>query len=206
MMTDAKLIIATHNQGKLAELRALLAQHVKDLRPEHVISAADLNLPDVKEDGLSFADNALLKARAVAAATGIAAVADDSGLSVDVLGGAPGIFSARWAGQHGDDEANNRLILAQLSDIAPEHRGAQFVCAAALVTPDGFEHVAEGVLEGKLLTSPRGNGGFGYDPLFMPAGETRSTAELSADEKNAISHRARAFTALAEVIADRVEF
>lgn len=206
MMTDAKLIIATHNQGKLAELRALLAQHVKDLRPEHVISAADLNLPDVKEDGLSFADNALLKARAVAAATGIAAVADDSGLSVDVLGGAPGIFSARWAGQHGDDEANNRLILAQLSDIAPEHRGAQFVCAAALVTPDGFEHVAEGVLEGQLLTAPRGNGGFGYDPLFMPAGETRSTAELSADEKNAISHRARAFTALAEVIADRVEF
>jgi|SRR5690625_5171619 len=205
-MAEAKLIIATHNQGKLAELRALLGQHVNDLRSEDVISAAELDLPDVKEDGLSFADNALLKARAVSAATGIAAVADDSGLSVDVLGGAPGIFSARWAGKHGDDEANNCLILAQLSDIAPEHRGAQFVCAAALVTPDGFEHVSEGVFKGHLLTEPRGEGGFGYDPLFLPEGEKRSAAELTAEEKNAISHRALAFTALAEVIAKQLEF
>lgn len=205
-MSSAKLIIATHNRGKLAELRTLLASQVDGLEPSAIISAAELDLPDVKEDGVTFAQNALLKARAVAAATGIAAVADDSGLSVDVLGGAPGIFSARWAGEHGNDPANNALLLAQLGDIAAEHRGAQFVCAAALVTPDGFEHVSEGVLEGELLTAPRGEGGFGYDPLFLPRGEDRSTAEMSADEKNAISHRARAFAALAPVIAQRVEF
>lgn len=205
-MSSAKLIIATHNRGKLAELRTLLARQVEGLEPSAIISAAEFDLPDVKEDGVTFAQNALLKARAVAAATGIAAVADDSGLSVDVLGGAPGIFSARWAGEHGNDPANNALLLAQLGDIAAEHRGAQFVCAAALVTPDGFEHVREGVLEGELLTAPRGEGGFGYDPLFLPRGESRSTAEMSADEKNAISHRARAFAALAPVIAQRVEF
>lgn len=205
-MSTPKLVIATHNQAKLAELRTILAQHVADLRPEDVVSAADLHLPDVVEDGVTFGANALLKARAVAAATGIAAVADDSGLSVDVLGGAPGIFSARWAGEHGNDSANNELLLAQLADIAPEHRGAQFVCAAALATPSGFEQVCEGVLEGQLLTAPRGNGGFGYDPLFLPEGRERTTAEMSADEKNSISHRARAFEALAAVIAQRVEF
>lgn len=202
----AKLIIATHNQAKLAELRTLLAAQVADLRPEDVISAAELDLPDVKEDGVTFAENALLKARAVATETGIAAVADDSGLAVDVLGGAPGIFSARWAGEHGNDTANNELLLAQLGDIAPEHRAAQFVCAAALVTPSGFEHVSEGVLRGELLSAPRGTGGFGYDPLFLPAGEELTTAEMSAAAKNAISHRARAFAALAPVIAAQVEF
>lgn len=205
-MSRAKLVIATHNQAKLKELRTILAQHIPNFRPEAVISAEDLELPEVVEDGLTFAANALLKARAVAAATGTPAVADDSGLSVDVLGGAPGIFSARWAGSHGDDAANNKLLLAQLSDIAPEHRGAQFVCAAALVTPDGFERVCEGVLEGQLWTAPRGSGGFGYDPLFLPRGSERTTAEMSAEEKNAISHRARAFQELAAVIAERVEF
>ena len=205
-MSSAKLIIATNNQGKLTELRTIVAGHVAGLESHDIISAAELDLPDVIEDGVTFADNALLKARAVAQATGVAAVADDSGLAVDIMGGAPGIFSARWSGQHGNDNANTDLLLAQLGDIAPAHRGAQFVCAAALVTPEGFEHVVEGVMKGTLLTEPRGSGGFGYDPIFLPHGETRSAAELSAEEKNAISHRAKAFGALAPVIAERVEF
>lgn len=205
-MSAPKLIIATHNRSKLAELRAIVAQHVANLTESDIISAAELDLPDVIEDGVTFADNALIKARTVVQATGVAAVADDSGLAVDILGGAPGIFSARWSGKHGQDVENLQLLLAQLGDIAPAHRGAQFVCAAALVTPDGFEHVSEGVLEGELLTAPRGTGGFGYDPIFLPRGETRSTAELSADEKNAISHRAKAFGELAPIIAQRVEF
>lgn len=206
MSAGPRLIIATHNAGKLAELQAILAREISGLNIGAVVSARDLDLPDVVEDGTTFAANALLKARAVAKATGIAAVADDSGLAVDVLGGAPGIFSARWSGKHGADAENTQLLLAQLSDIAREHRGAQFVCAAALVTPDGFEHVSNGVLEGELLFEPRGTAGFGYDPIFMPTGETRSTAEMSPDEKNEISHRARALRALAPIIAQHVEF
>jgi len=205
-MSSAKLIIATHNQGKLAELRTIVAGHVAGLESHDIISADELDLPDVIEDGVTFADNALLKARAVAQATGVAAVADDSGLAVDIMGGAPGIFSARWSGQHGNDNANTELLLAQLGDIAPAQRGAQFVCAAALVTPDGFEHVVEGVLKGTLLTEPRGSGGVGFDPIFLPHGETRSAAGLSAEEKNAISHRVKAVGTLAPVIAERVEF
>ncbi len=146
---------------------------------------------------MTFAENALLKAQAVAVATGLPAVADDSGLCVDVLGGAPGVFSARWCGRHGDDAANLELLLAQLPDVAPEHRGADFVCAAALALPGGAERVAQGRLDGTLTSAPRGSNGFGYDPIFVPDGEGRTTAELSAAEKNAISHRGRAFRALA---------
>lgn len=197
----ARLVLATHNAHKVGELRAVLAPVVPGLDPADVVSAGELGAPSPVEDGLSFAANALIKARAVCAATGLPAVADDSGLAVDVLGGAPGIFSARWAGSHGDDRANLALLLEQLGDIAPEHRGAQFTCAAALVTPGGFEHVEEGALRGSLASAPRGTNGFGYDPVLVPEGETRTCAELSPEEKNAISHRGQAFRALAPWIA-----
>ncbi len=195
-----RLVLATHNAHKIGELRSILAPVLPGLDPAAVVGARDVGAPEPVEDGVTFAENALLKARALAAFTGLPAVADDSGLSVDVLGGAPGIFSARWAGRHGDDRANLDLLLAQLSDIAPEHRGARFTCAAALVTPDGFEHVEMGHLVGSLATAPRGDGGFGYDPVLVPEGETRSCAELSPQEKNAISHRGQAFRALVPVI------
>ncbi|HIZ35158.1 MAG TPA: RdgB/HAM1 family non-canonical purine NTP pyrophosphatase [Candidatus Ruania gallistercoris] len=195
-MSSPRLVLATHNAHKVGELRAILAD-LPGLGAQEVVGAADFAVPEPVEDGVTFAENALIKARALVAHTGITAVADDSGLAVDVLGGAPGIFSARWAGRHGDDQANLDLLLAQLSDVHEEHRGAAFVCAAALVTPGGHEHVEIGELRGTLLTSPRGTGGFGYDPILQPDGERRSCAELTAAEKNAISHRGQAFRALA---------
>lgn len=193
----ARLVLATHNAHKVGELRAILAPLLPGLDERAVVGARDVAAPEPVEDGVTFAQNALLKARALAAFTGLPAVADDSGLAVDVLGGAPGIFSARWAGRHGDDTANLELLVAQLADIRDPHRGARFVCAAALVTPDGFEHVEEGALVGNLALAPRGTGGFGYDPLLVPTGETRTCAELDPQEKNAISHRGQAFRALA---------
>jgi XTP/dITP diphosphohydrolase len=196
-----RLVLATHNAHKVGELRAILAPVLPELAGEDVLGARDVGAPEPVEDGVTFEANALIKARALAVFTGLPAVADDSGLAVDVLGGAPGIFSARWAGRHGDDAANLALLLAQLSDIAPAHRGARFVCAAALVTPDGFEHVETGALVGTLAFEPRGVGGFGYDPALVPLGEQRTCAELTPDEKNAISHRGQAFRALAPVIA-----
>ncbi|MCC3273870.1 RdgB/HAM1 family non-canonical purine NTP pyrophosphatase [Arthrobacter zhangbolii] len=197
MAPAPRLVLATRNPGKLRELRELLRGQVPGLDVDtQVIDAAAAGVPDVPETGVTFEENALLKAHAVAAATGLPAVADDSGLAVDVLGGAPGIFSARWSGLHGDDAANLALLLAQLADIAAEHRGAAFVCAAALALPDGSETVERGELRGTLLQAPRGEGGFGYDPILLPAGEERSCAELSGAEKNAISHRGQAFRAL----------
>ncbi|MEW1724541.1 RdgB/HAM1 family non-canonical purine NTP pyrophosphatase [Streptomyces sp. NPDC093109] len=195
-----RLILATRNAGKLTELKAILA----DAGLPHDLVGADAypEVPDVKETGVTFAENALLKAHALAAATGLPAVADDSGLCVDVLGGAPGIFSARWSGAHGDDEANLRLLLAQLADIAPPHRAAHFACAAALALPDGTERVVEGRLLGTLRTTPSGTGGFGYDPILQPNGETRTCAELTPAEKNAISHRGKAFRALVPVVRE----
>jgi len=197
-MGSPKLVLATHNQGKLRELRELLRGQVPGLDVDtDVVDAGALNAPDVAETAVTFAGNSRLKAHAVARFTGVLAIADDSGLAVDVLGGAPGIFSARWAGTHGDDAANLKLLLAQLSEIATEHRGARFVCAAALASPDGtLDVVEEGTLEGTLLTEPRGDGGFGYDPILQPAGMDFSCAELSSTEKNAISHRGNAFRAL----------
>jgi len=209
-------VLATHNPGKLAELRAILTPLVPGLAPEQIISAAALQAPEPVEDGLTFAANAELKARALATATGLPAVADDSGLCVDVLGGAPGIFSARWCGHHGDDAANLELLLAQLSDIADPHRTARFTCAAVLVTPAAQDTadqapavtVVERSMEGRLLTAPLGEGGFGYDPVFVPVQEDRpgaagrTTAQMSAAEKNAISHRGQAFRDLAPVLAD----
>jgi XTP/dITP diphosphohydrolase len=161
-------------------------------------------MPEVAETGLTFADNALLKARAVAAFTGLPAVADDSGLCVDALHGMPGIFSARWSGGHGDDKANLDLLLAQLSDLS--ERGAQFVCVAALALPGGSaerrEWTVTGVLAGSLTRERRGTGGFGYDPVFLPTGSSVTTAQLSPEGKDAISHRGRALRALAPVIAE----
>ncbi|GAA2675194.1 RdgB/HAM1 family non-canonical purine NTP pyrophosphatase [Streptomyces lunalinharesii] len=195
-----RLVLATRNTGKITELRAILA--AADLDVELVGADAYPDVPDVKETGVTFAENALLKAHALARATGHPAVADDSGLCVEVLGGAPGIFSARWAGRHGDDQANLDLLLAQLSDIADEHRAAHFACAAALALPDGTERVVEGTLDGTLRRTPAGTGGFGYDPVLQPHGETRTCAELTPAEKNAISHRGKAFRALAPVVRE----
>ncbi|MFJ4670996.1 RdgB/HAM1 family non-canonical purine NTP pyrophosphatase [Kitasatospora purpeofusca] len=197
-----RLILATRNQHKVAELRDILGDAGLDV--ELVGADAYPEIPDVPETGVTFAENALLKAHALARATGLPAVADDSGLCVDVLGGAPGILSARWSGKHGDDRANLDLLLAQLSDIAPEHRGAHFFCAAALALPDGTERVVEGRLLGTLRTAPAGDGGFGYDPILQPLGETRTCAELTPVEKNAISHRGQAFRALAPVVKDLI--
>jgi XTP/dITP diphosphohydrolase len=193
------LILATRNPDKLVELRRILeAGHVP-------VDVGDLeeypDMPEVAETGLSFAENALLKARAVAAFTGRPAVADDSGLCVDALNGMPGVLSARWSGRHGDDEANLRVVLGQLSDMPPGRRGAHFACAAALVLPSGAEHVTEGLLEGSLTGEPRGRNGFGYDPIFVPDGAVVTTAEMSAADKDRISHRGRALRALAPIIA-----
>jgi len=197
----ARLVLATHNAHKVGELRAILGPVLPGLDAEAIVGARDLGAPEPVEDGVTFAENALIKARALAAFTGLPAIADDSGLAVDVLGGSPGIFSARWAGRHGDDAANLALLVAQLSDVPDRHRGARFVCAAALVVPDGTEHVETGELAGALARAPRGEGGFGYDPILVPAGDTRTCAELTPEEKNAISHRGRAFRALAPTIA-----
>ena len=209
----ARLVLATHNAGKLAELRQILEPLVPGLDPGSIISAASLEVTEPVEDGLSFADNALIKARALARTTGLPAVADDSGLCVDVLGGAPGIFSARWSGRHGDDEANLQLLLDQLADVADPHRTARFTCAAVLVHPAAGrapEQVTtiERSMEGRLARSPRGEGGFGYDPIFVPlqadepGGRDRTTAQMTPEEKHAISHRGQAFRALAPVLAD----
>ncbi|MEV0370746.1 RdgB/HAM1 family non-canonical purine NTP pyrophosphatase [Streptomyces sp. NPDC050636] len=197
-----RLILATRNAGKITELRAIL--EAADLDVELVGADAYPEVPDVKETGVTFAENALLKAHALAQATGHPAVADDSGLCVDVLGGAPGIFSARWAGKHGDDRANLTLLLAQLADIPDDHRAAHFACAAALALPDGTQRVVEGRLEGTLRRTPTGTGGFGYDPVLQPLGETRTCAELTPAEKNAISHRGKAFRALVPVVGELV--
>lgn len=191
---DSALVLATRNRHKVEELRAILSEAGLGLE----LHAADAfpDVGDVPETGVTFAENALLKAHALARGSGLPAVADDSGLCVDVLGGAPGIFSARWAGRHGDDAANLRLLLDQLSDIAAPHRGAHFACAAALALPDGTERVVEGHLQGTLTTEPVGESGFGYDPILRLAGENRTVAELSPEEKNASSHRGKAFRAL----------
>ncbi|WP_022873183.1 RdgB/HAM1 family non-canonical purine NTP pyrophosphatase [Nesterenkonia alba] len=202
---SARLVLATGNHGKVRELRALLAAepalaHIS--LDEAVIDAATAGVGDIPETGITFEENALIKARAVVEHTGLPAVADDSGIAVDVLGGAPGIFSARWAGARASDENNRRLLLEQVADIPAEHRTAAFVCAVALVLPTGEETTALGRLEGTLLTEERGAGGFGYDPILQPAGDKRSCAELSREEKNAISHRGKAFAALAPRVVE----
>jgi XTP/dITP diphosphohydrolase len=193
-----KVVLATRNAHKVEEVRRILAPYDVDLVSLDEFSG----VPDVAETGATFADNALLKADAVAQATGLPALADDSGLAVAALNGMPGVLSARWAGRHGDDTANLRLVLDQLSDVPDERRGAAFVCAAAAVTPDGDRLVVEGRIEGVLIREPRGSNGFGYDPIFVPVGEQRTTAEMSPAEKDAISHRGKAFRTLAPRLAE----
>lgn len=196
MSTPERIVLATHNPHKVEEFGAIVAATRPDLE------VVGYDGPEPVEDGVTFAQNALIKARAAAAHTGLPAMADDSGISVDVLGGSPGVFSAYWAGHRKDGVANYELLLDQLSDIADPHRTAQFVSTIALVVPGGEEHVVEGVWPGRLATAPAGDNGFGYDPVFLPDdADGRSAAELTAAEKNASSHRARAFAALAPLLA-----
>jgi XTP/dITP diphosphohydrolase len=195
-----RVVLATRNEHKVVELRRILDGAGLDIEPVGTGQFPDL--PEVAETGSTFAANALLKARDVAARTGLTAVADDSGLSVDALNGMPGILSARWAGKHGDDQANLNLLLAQLADTPIQRRTAAFHCAAAVVTPEGDERVVEGVLEGSVIDQPRGTNGFGYDPIFTPIGYVLTTAQLTPDEKDAISHRGKAFRALVPVITE----
>jgi XTP/dITP diphosphohydrolase len=201
-----RVVLATRNAHKVAELRRILADAGLDV---DLVGTDDFpGLPEVPETGSTFAANALLKARAAAAGTGLPSVADDSGLCVDALNGMPGILSARWAGRHGDDAANLELVLDQVSDVPDERRDAHFQCAAAVVLPPGDdgapgdERVVEGSVEGTLIRAPRGENGFGYDPIFVPHGHDRTTAEMSAAEKDAISHRGAAFRALVPVLRD----
>jgi XTP/dITP diphosphohydrolase len=193
------LALATANPHKVIELsRILEAGHV-DVRLASLTEFP--GAPDVPETGATFAENALLKAHAIAQFTGLPAVADDSGLCADALNGMPGVLSARWSGRHGDDAANLQLVLAQLADVPDERRGAQFVCVAALALPDGREHVSEGVVAGRLIREPRGQNGFGYDPIFVPASSDITTAEMDPVGKDRISHRGKALRGLAPVIA-----
>jgi XTP/dITP diphosphohydrolase len=196
-----RLLLATRNGKKLDELQRILDAA---LGP-HTVTLAGLSDVDTydeaPETGLTFVDNALLKAREGVKYTGLPTVADDSGLAVDALNGMPGVFSARWSGGHGNDQTNLDLVLAQVSDVDDAHRGAAFVCAAALVLPDGREFTVEGRMEGRIIREPHGTGGFGYDPIFVAEGQSRTNAELAPAEKDAISHRGKAFRALAEIVA-----
>jgi XTP/dITP diphosphohydrolase len=206
------LVLATRNEGKLRELARILGSEIRLVGLDAFPDA-----PDVPETGATFEANALLKARAIAACTHLPAVADDSGLCVDALNGMPGVLSARWAGRHGDDQANLDLLLAQVADVPDARLGARFVCAAALVVPAPVvpapvvpaggappEWVVTGQVEGRLIRVPRGTGGFGYDPIFLPDGFDLTTAEMTPDAKDAISHRGRAFRALAPFITGRL--
>jgi XTP/dITP diphosphohydrolase len=210
----ARLVLATHNRGKLPEFTRILS--AAGVAVELAGLSDFPGAPDVRETGATFAENALLKARAIADFTGLPSVSDDSGLCVDALNGMPGVLSARWAGGHGDDEANLRLVLGQLGDVPEGRRGAHFACLAALVLPSGREHLSEGAVHGRLIDAPRGANGFGYDPIFVPdpaelaqagldggpgsplAGLT--TAELDPALKDRISHRGKALRSLAPVI------
>jgi XTP/dITP diphosphohydrolase len=191
----SKVLLATRNTNKLAELERILA--AADVHGLEVVGLdAVPPFEEAPETGATFEENALAKARDAANATGLPSVADDSGLSVDALNGMPGVLSARWAGRHGDDDANLWLVLGQLGDVPDERRGAAFVCAAALVMPDGQETVVRGEWSGTLTREPRGTNGFGYDPIFVPQGETVTSAELPPQRKDADSHRGRALRAL----------
>jgi XTP/dITP diphosphohydrolase len=203
-MAADTVVLATRNAAKLRELARILgAEDGASLDGGEQIRLVGLDefpgAPDVPETGATFEENALLKARAITDYTGLPAVADDSGLCVDALNGMPGVLSARWAGRHGDDQANLELVLAQVADVPDTRLGAQFVCAAALVA-DGAEWVVNGRVEGRLIRAPRGSGGFGYDPIFLPDGFDQTTAEMTAEAKDAISHRGRAFRALTPFI------
>lgn len=193
-----RLLLATRNRKKLAELERILAEH-SDVE---LVGLDDVDeYPEAPETALTFAGNALAKARDAVKYTGLACVADDSGIAVDALNGMPGVFSARWAGRHGNDRANLELLLGQLGDVLDGERGAAFVCAAALVLPDGSEQVVQGEMRGRIIREPLGDKGFGYDPIFVPDGFEVTTAQLSAADKDAISHRGKALREIAPQVA-----
>ncbi|GIJ29269.1 non-canonical purine NTP pyrophosphatase [Micromonospora qiuiae] len=196
-----KVLLATRNRKKLIELQRIL-DGVLGAHRIALIGLDDVEAyPELPETGLTFGENALIKAREGCRRTGLPTIADDSGLAVDALNGMPGVFSARWAGRHGDDHANLQLVLDQVADVPDEHRGASFVCTIALVLPGGKEHLVDGRQAGRLLRAPRGDGGFGYDPIFLGDGQDRTNAELTPQEKDAISHRGKALRELAALVA-----
>ena len=191
-----RLVLATRNKGKLVEFRRILDA----LAPDEINLVGVDEFPDlidVEETGSTFEENALLKARYTTNATGLPAISDDSGLCVDFLNGDPGIYSARWAGTHGDDQANLEKLLSELNDVSDDKRTAHFTCVAALAMPDGRTHVEEGLFQGQILHAPVGQEGFGYDPIFQPLGMSISSAEMSPQEKDAVSHRGKALRLIA---------
>ena len=199
-----QVFLASRNAKKLEEMRRILAEHVADVE---VLGLDDVeHYDEPAETEPTFAGNALLKARAAVAATGLPSLADDSGICVDALNGMPGVLSARWSGTAKDDRANNELLLAQLADVPDERRGAHFECAVAFAYPAGavgvVDHVVHGVMPGRVIREMRGTGGFGYDVLFVAEGHDRTSAELPPDEKDAISHRGKALREIAPVVAD----
>ncbi len=196
----ARLVLATRNRGKLEELRRILADLDVALVPMD-----ELGLASPDETGRTFEDNALLKAEAACAATGLPALADDSGLEVDALGGAPGVDSAVYAGRHGDDVANLEKVLEEVRDVPPDERSARFVCVAALVAPDGRRWTRRGTMEGTIIDEPRGAAGFGYDPIFVAERETRTNAELLPEEKDARSHRGAAFRSIRSAVVELLD-
>lgn len=194
-----KLLLATRNQGKIEEFRRIL----ESVAPGEIELVGLDQFPDthdVEESGTTFAENSLLKAHEMSLATGLPAIADDSGLCVDALGGDPGIFSARWAGEHGNDQANLEKVLHQLQDVPEKDRTAYFICVATLYLPNGEKFSVEGRFNGVILRAPRGTNGFGYDPIFRPDGFEISSAEMSAHEKDAVSHRGKALREIAPIV------
>jgi XTP/dITP diphosphohydrolase len=200
-MSAPRVLLATRNSHKLVELQRILDAMTPRVELDVVGLGAVEAFDEVPESGATFVENAFIKAREAVARTGLPAIADDSGITVDALNGMPGVLSARWAGASRGDEANLRLLLEQLGDTPDERLGAGFVCAAVLVLPDGTEHAIECEMRGRLVREPRGDNGFGYDPIFVPDGYDRTSAELSPPEKDAISHRGQALRALAPIIA-----
>ncbi|MER7416531.1 RdgB/HAM1 family non-canonical purine NTP pyrophosphatase [Micromonospora peucetia] len=196
-----KVLLATRNRKKLVELQRILDGALGAHRVA-LIGLDDVEeYPELPESGLTFGENALIKAREGCRRTGLPTIADDSGLAVEALNGMPGVFSARWAGGHGNDQANFQLVLDQIADLPDEHRAASFVCTVALVLPGGKEHLVDGRQTGRLLRAPRGDGGFGYDPIFLGDGQDRTNAELTPQEKDAVSHRGKALRELAKLVA-----
>ncbi|MEU3273206.1 RdgB/HAM1 family non-canonical purine NTP pyrophosphatase [Saccharomonospora sp. NPDC006951] len=199
-----RIVLATRNAKKLDELRRIVVK--RGLGDVEVLGLSDVDdFPEAPETGATFEENALAKAHDAAKATGLPCIADDSGLSIDALNGMPGVLSARWAGAHGDDTANLELVLSQLTDVPDDRRGAAFVCAAALAVPDGPEVVVRGEWKGHISRQPRGTNGFGYDPIFVPEGQSRSSAELEPSEKDSVSHRALALRALVPHLRELAE-
>ena len=194
-----RLVLSSRNKGKLVELQRMLATIAPHIKP---VSVSDFpEISDVEETGATFEENALLKAETIAMKTGLAAIADDSGLCIDALNGAPGVLSARWSGEHGNDRANLEKVLKEIEVVQPDKRQGKFVSVVALALPDGRTEICRGEIHGVIRYSPVGDGGFGYDPIFQPDGYDVTMAQLSADEKDSISHRGRAMREIAPVIA-----